>query len=96
MTHFDTLSAEKQFKTLLNRIESAQEKLSRAENNLQYIKALQALKIWLEKFENFCHFNRQYSTCGEYLQLFTACCGFSFYDKVLNSIQEYKYRNRPF
>jgi hypothetical protein len=96
MAHFDTLPTEKQFKTLLDRIATAQEKLSKAENNLQYIKGLQSLKNWLEKFENFCHFNRQYFTCGEYLQLFTTCCGFSFYERVLNSIQEYNYGNKPF
>ena len=36
----------------INHIISLQEKLSTSENNLQYIKRLQALKYWLYKFDS--------------------------------------------
>lgn len=36
----------------INHIISLQEKLSTCENNLQYIKRLQALKYWLHKFDS--------------------------------------------
>ena len=36
----------------INHIISLQEKLCYCENNLQYIKRLQALKYWLHKFES--------------------------------------------
>ncbi len=37
----------------INHITSLQEKLCYCENNLQYIKHLQALKYWLHKFDSF-------------------------------------------
>ena len=37
----------------INHITSLQEKLCYCENNLQYIKRLQALKYWLHKFDSF-------------------------------------------
>ena len=66
--------------------------------NLQYIKRLQALKYWLYKFDSFLDRNsRQH---GEYAAVyesyFHTCCGFSFYDRVCNSILVYEYGDRPF
>lgn len=37
----------------INHIISLQERLCYCENNLQYIKRLQALKYWLHKFDSF-------------------------------------------
>lgn len=37
----------------INHITSLQERLCHCENNLQYIKRLQALKYWLHKFDSF-------------------------------------------
>ena len=82
----------------INHITSLQEKLCYCENNLQYIKRLQALKYWLHKFDSFLDRNsRQH---GEYAAVyesyFHTCCGFSFYDRVCNSILVYEYGDRPF
>lgn len=37
---------------IISKIEEAESKLCEADNNLRYIKALQALKYWLIKFDN--------------------------------------------
>lgn len=37
----------------INHITSLQERMCYCENNLQYIKRLQALKYWLHKFDSF-------------------------------------------
>ena len=63
----------------INHITSLQEKLCYCENNLQYIKRLQALK-YAAVYESYFH----------------TCCGFSFYDRVCNSILVYEYGDRPF
>mgnify|MGYP002601418843 CR=1 FL=1 len=66
----------------INHIISLQEKLSTCENNLQYIKRLQALKYWLHKFDSLL--DRTSRLNGEYAAIhesyFHACAGFSFYD----------------
>lgn len=48
----------------INHIISLQEKLSTCENNLQYIKRLQALKYWLHKFDSLL--DRTSRLNGEY------------------------------
>ncbi len=82
----------------INHIISLQEKLCYCENNLQYIKRLQALKYWLHKFDSFL--DRSSRQHGEYAAVyesyFHTCCGFSFYDRVCNSILVYEYGDRPF
>lgn len=77
----------------ISHITTLQERLCYCENNLQYIKRLQALKYWLHKFDSFLDRNsRQH---GEYAAVyesyFHTCCGFSFYDRVCNSILVYEY-----
>ena len=59
---------------------------------------VQALKYWLHKFDSFLDRNsRQH---GEYAAVyesyFHTCCGFSFYDRVCNSILVYEYGDKPF
>ena len=43
----------KDIENAINHITTLQERLCCAENNLQYIKRLQALKHWLHKFDSF-------------------------------------------
>ena len=79
----------------IERIVTLQERLCHCENNLQYIKRLQALEYWLHKFESLL--NGQHTKyAAVYENYFHTCCRFSFYERVCNSIQEYKYGNRPF
>lgn len=82
----------------INHITSLQEKLSTCENNLQYIKRLQTLKYWLNKFDSLfdktSKQNSEYATIYE--SYFHTCAGFSFYDRVYNSILSYQYGDRPF
>lgn len=74
----------------IERIVTLQERLCHCENNLQYIKRLQALEYWLHKFESL--FNEQHTKyVAVYESYFHSCCGFSFYERVCNSVQEYKY-----
>lgn len=80
---------------IIEHIVILQERLCHCENNLQYIKRLQALEYWLHRFESLL--NGQYTKyAAVYESYFCTCCGFSFYERVCNSILEYKYGNRPF
>lgn len=82
----------------IDRIATLQERLCYCENNLQYIKRLQALKYWLHKFDSFL--DKASRGKGEYAAVyesyFHVCSGFSFYDRVCNSIRVYEYGNKPF
>lgn len=86
----------KDIEKVVKHITEMQNKLNRSENNLQYIKRLQALKYWLHRFDALLD-NRltgEYATVYE--SYFCTCCGFSFYDRICNSILDYKYGNKPF
>lgn len=95
MKYFDKLPEQKQFEFLVNKIELQKKKLGNVENNLQYIKCLKSLQLWLIRFDNFCHFHRAYFNCKEWKKLFSDL-GFSYADRVWNSIQEYNCGNKPF
>ena len=88
----------KDIENTVNHITALQERFCCAENNLQYIKRLQALKHWLHKFDSLL--DRVSRQQGEYAAIyesyFHTCCGFSFYDMVINSIIAYEYGERPF
>lgn len=88
----------KNIENAINHITTLQERLCCAENNLQYIKRLQALKQWLHKFDSFLDRNSRLN--GEYSAIyesyFHTCYGFSFYDRVYHSILAYEYGDRPF
>lgn len=88
----------KDIENAINHITTLQERLCCAENNIQYIKRLQALIYWLHKFDSFLDRNSRQK--GEFAAIyesyFCSGCGFSFYQRVCNSILEYKYGNRPF
>jgi len=89
---------DKQTEKVIKHIKDLESRLGYVDNNLRYIKVIQALKYWLEKFADLLSNNqalqREYQ--ATYLSYFYTGCGFSFYDRVCNSILEYKYGNRPF
>ena len=81
---------------IIDRINNMQERLYQAENNLQYIKRLQALRYWLDTFDAFIVDPEKGEYAAIYQSFFMHTCGFSYYDRVCNSILDYKYGNRPF
>ena len=86
----------KKMDEIIDRITNMQERLCHAENNLQYIKRLQALRYWLDTFDAFIVDPEKGEYAAIYQSYFMNGCGFSFYDRVCNSILDYKYGNRPF
>ena len=86
----------KQFNFILQKIESAESKLMQSDNNLRYIKALQSLKFWLLKLDAMAQESPAVAQSGQYMQLFYTVAGFSFFDRVQNSILEYNYGVKPF
>ena len=86
----------KKFDFLLQKIEDAESKLFQADNNLRYIKALQSLKFWLLKLAALAQESPTVAQSGQYLQMFTTGAGFSFFDRVNNSLLEYSYGVKPF
>lgn len=83
---------------LLEKIEELNQKLAESENNLQYITRLKALRSAYQKFDKVYHSDTDYvkEYGAEYLQLFYSGAGWSPYDRVLNSILDYEYGNKPF
>lgn len=75
---------------IITKIEAASERLCQADNNLRYIKALQSLRFWL------LNLSGNYPDSTEYLSYFYTGAGFSFYERVENSILEYNYGIKPF
>lgn len=88
----------KQIDKLIEHIKDLENRLGEVDNNLRYIKVVQALKYSLEKLDNILKDNTtlQKEYQAVYLSYFYTGCGFSFYDRVYNSILEYQYGNRPF
>lgn len=83
---------------IVEHIDELSNRLCCVENNLQYIKVIQALKMWLERFsDSLTSEEREH---GEYSAIYESYfytgCGFSFYDRVCNSILDYQYGNKPF
>lgn len=86
----------KKFNFILQKIEDANNKLMRSETNLQYIKALKSIKFWLLKLDAMAQESPTVAQSGQYLQMFYTGAGFSFFDRVQNSILEYNYGVKPF
>ena len=88
----------KQIDKLIDHIRDLDNRLGEVDNNLRYIKVVQALKHSLDKLDNMLRNNlklqREYQ--ATYYRYFYTGCGFSFYDRICNSILDYKYGNRPF
>ena len=82
----------------IQHIVELQYRLFQVENNLQYIKATPALKRSLDKLydllKNDQNLQRQYQST--YLCYFYTGCGHSLYDRVCNSLIEYRNGRRPF
>ena len=75
---------------IIAKIDQAQEKIANSSTNLQYVKPLQSLHFWLLKL------GTSFPESAEYSQMFHTGCGFSFFDRVQNSILDYNYGNKPF
>ena len=78
-------------------IRDLERRLSEVDNNLRYIKVVQALKHSLDKLYSLLlkdtSLQRKYQST--YMVYFYGG-NLSFYNKVCNSILDYKYGNRPF
>lgn len=83
---------------IIRQIELSECKLSDSDNNLKYIKALKSLNYWLTMFSQEADkIDILKSDYGyKYESYFCTGCGFSFYERVLNSILDYQYGNKPF
>lgn len=86
----------KKFNFILQKIEDANNKLMSSETNLQYIKALKSIKFWLLKLDAMAQESPTVAQSGQYLQMFYTGAGFSYFDRVQNSILEYSYGVKPF
>ena len=79
-------------------IKDLERRLGEVDNNLRYIKVVQALKKSMDNL--YALLLRDTALQGEYQSTYIAYFynggGFSFYDKVCNSILDYKNGNRPF
>lgn len=89
---------DKQIDKLIDHIRDLENRLGEVDNNLRYIKVVQALKHSLDKLDDMLRNNqelqREYQ--ATYHSYFYTGCGFSCYDRICNSILDYKYGNRPF
>ena len=88
----------KQVDKTVEHIKDLQNRLNHVQNNLQYIKVTQALKDSMDKFYDLLK-NDQQLQCeyeATYLSYFYSGCGHCFYDRICNSILDYRYGNRPF
>ena len=78
-------------------IRDLERRLREVDNNLRYIKVVQALKHSLDKLYSLLlkdtSLQRKYQST--YMVYFYGG-NLSFYNKVCNSILDYKYGNRPF
>ena len=72
---------DKQIEKVIQHIKDLENRLGYVDNNLHYIKVIQALKYWLEKFADLLSNNqalqREYQ--ATYLSYFYTGCGFSFH-----------------
>ena len=83
---------DKKITLIVGKIEHLKETICHCENNLQYIKRLQALKYWLLKLDALLDsFNDEI-----YQKHFYSGKGHSFFDIVCLSITDYQYGNKPF
>ena len=88
----------KQIERTISHIRDLERRLNDADNNLRYIKVIQALKKSMDNLYALLLLDtamqREYQST--YMVYFYNDCGFSRYDRVCNSILEYKNGNRPF
>ena len=88
---------DKQIDNVVAHIRDLERRLGEADNNLRYIKVVQALKRSLDKLYSLLlrdtALQREYQST--YINHFYGG-SLSFYNKVCNSLLDYKYGNRPF
>ena len=88
----------KQIERTISHIRDLERRLNEVDNNLRYIKVVQALKKSMDNLYALLLLDtalqREYQST--YMVYFYNDCGFSRYDRVCNSILEYKKGNRPF
>ena len=88
----------KKIDKLVAHIQDLERRLKEVDNNLRYIKVVQALKNSLDnlytQFLKDTTIQREYQST--YIIYFYNGGGFSRYDRVCNSLIEYKNGNRPF
>ena len=88
----------KKIDKLIAHIHDLERKLEQVDNNLRYIKVVQALKNSLDnlytQFLKDTTIQREYQST--YIIYFYNGGGFSRYDRVYNSLLEYRNGNRPF
>ena len=89
---------DKQIDNVVTHIRDLERRLGELDNNLRYIKVVQALKHSLDKLYSLLlrdtAMQRKYQST--YMVYFYNGGGFSRYDRVCNSLIEYKNGNRPF
>ena len=89
---------DKQIDNVVTHIRDLERRLGEVDNNLRYIKVVQALKHSLDKLYSLLlrdtAMQRKYQST--YMVYFYNGGGFSRYDRVCNSLIEYKNGNRPF
>ena len=88
----------KQIERTISHIRDLERRLNDADNNLRYIKVVQALKKSMDNLYALLlvdtALQREYQST--YMVYFYNGDGFSHYDRVCNSILEYKNGNKPF
>ena len=83
---------DKEIKYIISKIKRLKESICHCENNLQYIKRLQALKYWLVKLDTLLGTTHD----SIYQKYFYSVMGHSFFDRICLSIIDYQYGNKPF
>ena len=88
----------KKIDKLIAHIRDLERRLGEVDNNLRYIKVVQALKYSMDNLYflllSDTALQRKYQST--YIVYFYNDCGFSRYDRVCNSLLEYRNGNRPF
>ena len=88
----------KKIDKLIAHIRDLERRLGEVDNNLRYIKVVQALKHSMDNLYflllSDTALQREYQST--YMVYFYNDCGFSRYDRVCNSLLEYRNGNRPF
>lgn len=88
---------DKQIDKLINHIRDLENRLGEVDNNLRYIKVVQALKHSLDKLDDMLRNNqelqREYQAI--YHRYFYTGCGFSFYDRICNSKYVFRISKQP-
>ena len=89
---------DKKIDNVVAHIRDLERRLGEVDNKLRYIKVVQALKHSLDKLYSLLlkdtSLQRKYQST--YMVYFYNDCGFSRYDRVCNSLLEYRNGNRPF